>query len=264
MKSIHSFKQMKQEGRKISMVTCYDSCFAKILAETEIDMLLVGDSVAMVYHGFDSTIHATMPMMVMHTAAVARGAPKKFIIGDMPFLTFKKGPTVALDAAAELMRAGADCVKLEGLKGHEGSIEALIGAGIPVMGHLGLTPQSVHQLGGHKVQAKESREAEILIAEAKKLEEMGCFSLVLECVPSELAQKVSVSLKIPCIGIGAGVGTDGQVLVLHDMLGASPEFKPKFLRQYSNLSENTKTSINQYVKDVQEKTYPSAEESYKA
>lgn len=263
MINIHQFTQMKIEAQKITMLTCYDAAFAKSLSETDVDMLLVGDSVAMVYHGFDSTIHATTEMMELHTAAVSRGAPKKFIVGDMPFLTFRKGPTESLEIAARLMKAGANAVKLEGLKGHEDSISALIESGIPVMGHLGLTPQSVHQLGGHKVQAREQKQAEILLREAKELERLGCFALVLECVPSELATIVSKELKIPTIGIGAGPNTDGQVLVLHDMLGINPEFKPKFLRHYSNLGPTTKEAVKQYIDDVREGQFPNESEAYK-
>ncbi len=264
MKSIHQFKQMKIEGQKITMVTCYDACFAKILSETDIDMLLVGDSVAMVYHGYDSTIHATPEMMRLHTEAVARGAPNKFIVGDMPFLSFRKGPNFALEVGASLMRAGADAIKLEKVKGHEETIEILIESGIPVMGHLGLTPQSVHQLGGHKVQAKTSAQAEQLLVDAKKLESLGCFSLVLECVPRDLATKVSQALSIPTIGIGAGGKTDGQVLVLHDMLGANSEFHPKFLRKYADINSSTASAVKQFIADVREQKFPTEEESYGA
>jgi 3-methyl-2-oxobutanoate hydroxymethyltransferase len=262
MKSLHEYKTFKKESRKISMVTCYDACFGRIVDQSSVDMVLVGDSVAMVLHGFDSTIHATTEMMVAHTSAVARSVKNKPIIGDMPFMSFRKGTAHALEAAGALMRAGAHGVKLEGLKGHEDVVEHLVDSGIPVMGHLGLTPQSVNQLGGHKVQGRLEAEAQRILAEAQQLEKLGCFAIVLECVPESLGKLVTDALQIPTIGIGAGRAVDGQVLVLHDMLGAQPDFKPKFLKTYSHLHQNTLDSLNTFDREVREGLFPTEKETY--
>jgi len=262
MKSLHEFRNFKKEQRKISMVTCYDASFGRIVEASPIDMVLVGDSVAMVLHGFDSTIHATPEMMMAHTAAVARTVKSKPIIGDMPFMSFREGTTKALEVAASLLRAGAHAVKLEGVKGHEDVVEHLVDSGIPVMGHLGLTPQSVHQLGGHKVQGRLETEAQRILNDAKTLEKLGCFSLVLECVPESLGKMISEEIGIPTIGIGAGRYVDGQVLVLNDMLGAQPDFKPKFLKTYSELHKVTLEALKQYDQEVKEKTFPSEKEVY--
>ncbi len=261
--SIDIFKRAKLEGRKLKMVTCYDASMAKIVAGTQVDTVLVGDSVAMVQHGFDSTIHATMEMMVLHTAAVARGlAGTKFLVGDMPFTTFRKGKNVALDAAAALVRAGAHAVKLEGLKGHEDVVEHLVDSGVPVMGHIGLTPQLALALGGHKVQGRDAEAVERFCKEAHDLEALGIFSLVLECVPAQLGSRITRELKIPTIGIGAGSGTDGQVLVFNDMLGMSGEFKPKFLRRFAELGPSIASALNAYCREVDEGSFPTESESY--
>lgn len=262
MINIHSFQKKKAEGQKLSMLTCYDASFARILSQTDVDMLLVGDSVAMVQHGFETTLSATTEMMEMHTAAVKRGAPDKCIVGDLPFMSFRKGLRETLESAERLMRAGANAIKLEGVRGHEKDVHHLVESGIPVMGHLGLTPQSLHQLGGHKVQGKSEEQAEALLQDAKKLEELGAFSLVLECVPSDLAQKISEELTIPTIGIGAGSGVDGQVLVLNDMLGMNSEFTPKFLRRFANFEEACKLAINDYITAMQNGNFPTESESY--
>lgn len=261
--SIDLFKKAKAEGRKLKMVTCYDASMARIVATTNVDTVLVGDSVAMVQHGFDSTVHATMEMMRLHTAAVARGlANAKFLVADLPFTTFRKGTAFALDAAAELVRAGAHAVKLEGLKGHEDVVTHLVDSGVPVMGHIGLTPQAVLALGGHKVQGRDNEAVERFVAEAKALETAGVFSLVLECVPASLGERISRELKIPTIGIGAGVSCDGQVLVFNDMLGLSGEFKPKFLRRFATLGPAVQAAINDYSTSVDDGSFPSFQESY--
>ena len=203
---IHDFAAKKQKGEKISMVTCYDYTFARILADSEVDCLLVGDSLAMVMHGFSTTLNASVELMALHTAAVARGASNKFIVGDLPFLSFRKDLASNMTAIGEVMQAGAQAVKLEGAKGNLDLIKHTVESGVPVMGHLGLTPQSIHQMGGFKVQGKEKREHDQIFEEALQLEKVGCFSLVLECVPAKLATEISRAISIPTIGIGAGAG----------------------------------------------------------
>lgn len=259
---IHDFAGKKQKGEKISMVTCYDYSFACILAHSEVDCLLVGDSLAMVMHGFPTTLNATVNLMALHTAAVARGAVNKFIIGDLPFLSFRKDLNSNMSAIGKIMQAGAQAIKLEGAKGNLELIKHTVESGVPVMGHLGLTPQSVHQIGGFKVQGKDKKEYDQIFEEARQLESAGCFSLVLECVPTNLAQEISKTLKIPTIGIGAGKGTDGQVLVLQDLLGMNKEFRPKFLRTYMAGFEDIKSALNQYHRDVVTEQFPTDRESY--
>jgi len=248
--NIHTFAQRKRDGQKITMVTCYDHWSAKIINDSDIDCILVGDSLAVVMHGFDSTVHATIEMMELHTAAVARGAPGKFIVADMPFLQ-------------RLMQAGAHAVKIEGDAHQVDVIRHINEAGVPVMGHLGLTPQSIHNLGGHRVQAKDEHKATRLIESAKALEAAGCFAIVLECVPMKLGHCVSRALQVPTIGIGAGPHTDGQVLVLHDLLGVNPEFRPKFLRQYADSHSVISDALGRYREEVVDQAFPSLQESYK-
>lgn len=260
--NILDFARRKQNGEKISMVTCYDHWSAKILNESAIDTLLVGDSLSMVVHGFDSTVHATVAMMASHTAAVRRGAPDKFVIGDMPFLSVRRGLEPALEAVSELMQAGANCVKIEGIDGQEEVVSHIVESGIPVMGHLGLTPQSVEAFGGHKVQGRNEGSAAEIVRQAKAVEAAGCFALVLECIPAELGRVITEQLAIPTIGIGAGPDTDGQVLVLHDMLGMDTSFKPKFLRHYLNGQNDIHSAVNAYHSDVSSGVFPSKEESY--
>lgn len=255
------FRALKGQ-RPLAMVTCYDSWSAKLLDGTSVDAVLVGDSAATVMHGFDSTVHATMEMMEFHTQAVARTLKQKFLIGDMPFLSFNGGVQSTLNNAGRLIRAGAQAVKLEGIAGHEDSIRALVQAGIPVMGHLGLTPQSVNQLGGMKVQGRSLPTAQALRDDAKHLEDLGCFSLVLECVPASLARSVTESVSIPTIGIGAGKDVDGQVLVLQDLLGLSAGFKPKFLRTFGRGQDLVESALKSYVEATQSRTFPAIEESY--
>jgi 3-methyl-2-oxobutanoate hydroxymethyltransferase len=259
---IQDFKAFKNSGRKISMITCYDNWSAKILNKTEVDCILVGDSLAMVMHGYTTTIQATVGMMALHTSAVARGAEDKFIVGDMPFLANRKSLNVAMNAVEKIMKAGAHAVKIEGAKGNLKLIQHIVESGVPVMGHLGLTPQSIHQIGGFKVQGRSPKEYGDLIKDAQDLENAGCFALVLECVPSKLAIEVTSKLSIPTIGIGAGDSTDGQVLVLQDMLGTNPDFTPKFLRKYMNGFESIQKAVNQYHNDVQSQKFPNEKESY--
>ncbi len=259
MKSIRDFGEMKHLNEKITMVTCYDYWSAQIIDTTSIDCILVGDSVAMVMHGHDTTIPASIEMMSVHIQAVARGAKQKFIVGDMPFLSYRKGFVETMNAVEVLMRAGANAVKLEGVYGHEESIRQIAQSGVPVMGHVGMTPQSIHQLGGFKVQGKGAVVAKQIMAQAKLCEELGCFAVVLECVPSDLAQTITESLSIPTIGIGAGPHTSGQVLVLHDLLGFNDAFKPKFLKTYLNGSELLQSSLNAYDAEVKAGVFPNAE-----
>jgi 3-methyl-2-oxobutanoate hydroxymethyltransferase len=244
------------------MVTCYDYSSARAIAESNIDCILVGDSLAMVMHGHPTTLSATTAMMALHTAAVARGAPAKFIVADLPFLSYRKGLKDAMDSVQELMSAGAHAVKLEGVRGHAEIVRHIVDSGVPVMGHLGLTPQSINMLGGMKVQARTDAAVEILAGQARELAEAGCFSLVLECVPSEAARKVTELLRIPTIGIGAGPNVDGQVLVYQDVLGLNPGFKPKFLRVYATTFQVIQAALDAYDRDVKDGHFPSESESY--
>ncbi|MCE3010480.1 MAG: 3-methyl-2-oxobutanoate hydroxymethyltransferase [Proteobacteria bacterium] len=259
---ISDFRAYKAALKKISMVTCYDYTSAMILNSSQIDCVLVGDSAAMTMHGHDSTLPISVEQMSQHTAAVKRGAPSKFIVGDLPFLSYRKSLSENVEAAGEIMRAGAQSVKLEGARGNLELIRHLVNSGIPVMGHLGLTPQSIHQIGGFKVQGKLPPDAEVILDDSLALQKAGCFALVLECVPQALAQKISEALEIPTIGIGAGVGCDGQVLVWQDLLGMNPNFKPKFLRKYADLHQVIQAALNAYDQDVKGLKFPSKEESY--
>jgi len=260
--NILEFQERKQKGQKISMITCYDYSFAKILNDTDIDVLLVGDSLAMTMHGFTTTLNASTEMMALHTAAVAKGAPKKLVIGDLPFLAYRKSLSENMNCVEQIMKAGAHAVKLEGAAGNIELVRHLVDSGVPVMGHLGLTPQSVNQLGGFKVQGRNEKAQALIKHHALQLQEAGAFSVVLECVPSHLAYEITKDLEIPTIGIGAGVDCDGQVLVLQDMLGMNNDFKPKFLRQYFNGFEELKKAFNKYHSDVIHKEFPTEKESY--
>jgi 3-methyl-2-oxobutanoate hydroxymethyltransferase len=261
--TIFDFAKYKKDRRKITMVTCYDAAYAKIAALSEVDCLLVGDSLSMVIYGHETTLSASLEMMARHTEAVRRGAPKTFVIADMPFLSFRKGPYAAVAAAGTLMRAGADAVKLEGLSGHEDVVAHLVGSGIPVAGHLGLTPQYFYTLGGYKVQGKGTEAGESLKAAARRLEELGCFTLVLECVPAVLAAEISGMSTIPIIGIGAGGDTDGQVLVLYDILGLESGLKPRFVRRYLEGGALSREALDRFSADVRSGKYPREEESYR-
>lgn len=260
--TIHDFYKMKKEAQKISMVTSYDYWSASLLSETDINCLLVGDSLAQVMHGHPSTVHADTHLMALHTQAVSRGAPKKFIVADMPFLSVRKGLASAMESVDQLMKAGAHAVKIEGISGHEEIIKNIVESGVPVMGHLGLTPQSVHQLGGYKVQGRDEETSDFIFQSSLKLQELGCFSLVLECVPTKLGTDITKALDIPVIGIGAGPHTDGQVLVFHDLLGLTAGHKPKFLKTFSDGRDLFKASLDQYHLEVQDNIFPSTEESY--
>jgi len=251
------------DGRTISMVTCYDTWSARIIAATDIDCILVGDSVAMVMHGHDTTIPADIDMMRLHVAAVRRGAPDRLLIADMPFLAHRKGSGAAMEAVDLLMKAGAQGVKIEGAGSTVDLIRHIVESGVPVMGHLGLTPQSIHAFGGYRVQGRGEAAAATIRAEALRLQQAGCFALVLEVVPSTLAAEVTEALDIPTIGIGAGPHTSGQVLVLQDLLGMQPEFKPHFLRTFLDGFDLVREALSRYDKAVKSGEYPSLEESYR-
>jgi 3-methyl-2-oxobutanoate hydroxymethyltransferase len=264
MKSVLEFAAAKAAGRKISMITCYDSSLARVAEASQVDSILVGDSAAMVVHGYPDTLAATVEMMTWHTAAVRRGAPTRFLIGDMPFLSFRKGVPAALDAVAALMRAGAQAVKLEGVAGHEDVIEAIVGSGVPVMGHLGLTPQSVNAFSGFRVQGRREDDAVRIVEDAKRLEALGCFSIVLECVPSALGARITRALRIPTIGVGAGPDCDGQVLVLNDLLGFTGSHRPRFVRTYIDGNGIVRDALDRFDRDVKQGAFPAAAESYDA
>ena len=261
MKTIIEFGKMKEKGKKISVVTCYDYWAAKIINNSDIDALLVGDSAAMVVHGFENTINAEIDMMCYHVAAVKRGANNKLIIADLPFLEQRKGAESFYRSIDRLMKCGAQGVKIEGASGNLSIIRELVQSGIPVMGHLGLTPQSVHQLGGFKLQGIDAESSDNIFNDALQLQDAGCFALVLEMIPSTLAKRITNELQIPVIGIGAGQWTDGQVLVFHDLLGLNKDFCPKFARKYLNGSELILESLNKFNNDVKELDFPSKEES---
>tara|TARA_B100001094_G_C18179868_1_gene800245 strand:+ start:675 stop:1499 length:825 start_codon:yes stop_codon:yes gene_type:complete len=259
--TLQDFSHSKNQQHKLSMLTCYDYTFAQILNQSDINILLVGDSGAMTQQGYPNTTHATIEMMCTMTQAVAAGAPDKFIVADMPFLTHKQGIEHATQCAAQLIRSGAHALKIEGLAGHEHIIKHLIESGLPVMGHLGLTPQSVHSQG-YQVQGQEEHQAQLILDQALILQSIGCFSLVLECVPNTLAQDITQTLHIPTIGIGAGSEVDGQVLVLQDMLGMTTDFKPKFVRHFLEGFSLIHTACNTFHQAIQTHDYPSTQESY--
>lgn len=260
--NIFDFQKKKQAGEKISMLTCYDYSSAKILAGTDIDCLLVGDSLAMTIYGFPNTLSTTLEMMQLHTAAVCRGAPNKFIVGDLPFLSYRKSFSQNITAAASLMQAGASAVKLEGATGNLKLVRHLQESGVPIMGHLGLTPQSMFMLGGYKIQGKDAETAKRLKEDAFALQDAGCFAVVLECVPSHLARDITQALAIPTIGIGAGMATDGQVLVWQDALGLNIDFKPKFVQVFSDGQKHCTDGINAYITAVQSGKFPHNEHCY--
>ena len=256
-------KKMKEQGEKISMITSYDYSMAQIVDGAGIDIILVGDSAANVMAGHKTTLPITLDQMIYHASSVVRGVERAFVVCDMPFGTYQGDSITALHSAVRIMKeSGSDGVKLEGGEEIIDSVKKIITAGIPVMGHLGLTPQSVHQLGGYGLQAKEEAAAEKLIADAKLLEEAGCFAVVLEKIPATLAKRVSEALTIPTIGIGAGVGTDGQVLVIHDMLGINKGFSPKFLRRYADLHTIMTEAVSNYIEDVKSCDFPNENEQY--
>jgi 3-methyl-2-oxobutanoate hydroxymethyltransferase len=257
-----TFLKAKASGHKLSMATCYDYTFARLLAKSPVDGILVGDSVAMVVHGHATTLAATLSMMEMHVAAVARGAGDKFVVADMPFLSFRKGVAFAMDAAHVLMAAGAHALKLEGVVGHEDVIERLVRSGIPVMGHVGLQPQSVKAYGGFKIQGRDEDSALQIARNATALEELGAFAVVIECVPGELAEQISLALTIPTIGIGAGAGCDGQILVLQDLLGLNSDFRPRFARAFFDGEAPLVAAFGQFDRAVKDSSFPTIEESF--
>ena len=254
---------MKAAGRRIVMLTCYDAAFARLLEQAEVDVLLVGDSVNQVLAGQETTLSATLDQMIYHAASVRRGARRALVFVDLPFLTYQVSPTEAIrNAGRVLQESGAHGVKLEGGRPMAETVRALVDRGIPVIGHLGLTPQSVHALGGYRVQGREAAAAERLLADALALEEAGACAIVLELLPAALAKRITASLTIPTIGIGAGAGCDGQVLVLHDMLGLNEMFNPKFLKRYAELGEAVRAAVRSYAAEVRDGTYPGPEHSF--
>jgi 3-methyl-2-oxobutanoate hydroxymethyltransferase len=252
----------KTEKRKLSMVTCYDYTFARLLSTTAVDAILVGDSAAMVMYGHPSTISANLDMMRLHTEAVARGAGSKMVVADLPFLSYRKGLSAALDAAQALLSAGAHAVKLEGVGGHEDVIQRMTESGVPVMGHLGLQPQSVNAYGGYKIQGRGDEAAHAIVRDARALEELGAFAVVLECIPAALGEEVTAAVGIPTIGIGAGAGCDGQILVLQDLLGMNIDHQPKFVRTFGAVGRCVAEAVGNFDAAVKNGSFPGGEESY--
>ena len=254
---------MKQNGEKIAMLTAYDYTMSQIVDKAGIDIILVGDSASNVMAGHETTLPITLDQMIYHAQAVVRAAKRALVVVDLPFGTYQGNSKEALNSAIRIMKeSGAHAVKLEGGREIRESIERILSAGIPVMGHLGLTPQSIYKFGTYTVRAKEEAEAQTLREDAKMLSEIGCFSVVFEKIPAQLAAEVTASMDCPSIGIGAGAECDGQVLVLHDMLGITQEFSPRFLRRYANLGEQMQGAIQHYVKEVRSKDFPSIDEQY--
>jgi 3-methyl-2-oxobutanoate hydroxymethyltransferase len=258
-----SLIDMKVNGEKISMLTAYDFTMAKIVDTAGVDVILVGDSASNVMAGHETTLPITLDQMIYHASSVVRAIERALVVVDLPFGSYQSDPKEALRSAIRIMKeSGGHAVKLEGGSEIKESIKRILNAGIPVMGHLGLTPQSIYKFGTYTVRAKEEAEAEQLIEDAKLLEKLGCFALVLEKIPAALAEKVAKTISIPVIGIGAGGGVDGQVLVIHDMLGMNNEFSPRFLRRYLDLYEQMTKAIGNYVADVKSKDFPNANEQY--
>jgi 3-methyl-2-oxobutanoate hydroxymethyltransferase len=259
----HVLQAMKDKGEKISMLTAYDYSMAKILDAGGIDILLVGDSASNVMAGHETTLPITLEQMIYHAQSVVRGAERALVVVDLPFGSYQGNSTKALNSAIAIMKeAGAHAVKLEGGAEIEDSVRRILSAGVPVMGHLGLTPQSIYKFGTYSVRAKEEAEAQKLLNDALLLQELGCFAIVLEKIPAALGSQVAKALHIPVIGIGAGNGTDGQVLVVHDMLGITHDFNPRFLRRYLHLFDTIKEAVAQYVNDVKSGDFPNQEEQY--
>lgn len=261
--TVKSLIEMKANGEKISMLTAYDFTMAKIVDTAGIDVILVGDSASNVMAGHETTLPITLDQMIYHAASVVRAVERALVVVDLPFGSYQSDPKEALRSSIRIMKeSGGHAVKMEGGSEIKDSIKKILNAGIPVMGHLGLTPQSIYKFGTYTVRAKEEAEAEKLIEDAKLLERIGCFAVVLEKIPAHLAQKVAESISIPVIGIGAGGGVDGQVLVIHDMLGMNNEFSPRFLRRYANLYDTMTSAIGQYVADVKSEDFPNEKEQY--
>ena len=259
----NTLQSMKQHGEKISMLTAYDFSMARIFDDAGIDVLLVGDSASNVMAGHETTLPITLDHMIYHAQSVIRACQRCLVIVDLPFGSYQGNSKEALNSSIRIMKeAGAHGIKLEGGEEVSESIKRIVGAGVPVMGHLGLTPQSIYKFGTYAVRAKEDEEAEILMHNARLLQDAGCFSLVLEKIPAKLGADVSAELKIPVIGIGAGMHVDGQVLVMHDMLGITKDFSPRFLRRYLNLYEDIKDATKRYIKDIKDKDFPNENEQY--
>ena len=259
----HTLQEMKKRGERISMLTAYDFSMARIIDDAGIDVVLVGDSASNVMAGHETTLPITLDQMIYHAASVVRAIKRALVVVDLPFGSYQGNSKEALNSSIRIMKeSGAHAVKLEG--GHEvkESVERILSAGVPVMGHLGLTPQSIYKFGTYVVRAREDEEAKRLEEDALLLEETGCFAIVLEKIPASLAKRVSSSLQIPVIGIGAGSGVDGQVLVIHDLLGINQEFHPRFLRRYMNLYSDMKTAVEKYIVDVKRKDFPNEKEQY--
>lgn len=263
-KTILDIKKMKIQGEKIAVLTAYDYGMASMMDESDIDIILVGDSLGMVVLGYDTTLPVTMEDMLHHTKAVSRAAHSALIVADMPFLSYQVSTQTALaNAGRFLQEANAQAVKLEGGRECADTIQKITSAGIPVMAHLGLTPQSIHQIGGYRVQGKKEDSAHRIIEDAKIIEEAGAFSVVLECIPEGLASEITQSISIPTIGIGAGVECDGQVLVINDILGMYDKFTPKFVKKYANLNLEIKKAVKTYITEVKHGTFPDSEHSFK-
>lgn len=261
--TIHTLRQMKERGEKIAMLTAYDATFGRLFDEAGADVLLVGDSLGMVIQGHDTTLPVTLEEMAYHCRAVVRGVSRAHVVGDMPFMSYQASIEQGLTMAGRLIKeGGCHSVKLEGGAQHAPLVEKLVAAGIPVMGHIGLTPQSFHQLGGFKVQGRDSGGRERLLADALALEAAGAYAIVLEAIPADIAREITAALQIPTIGIGAGVACDGQVLVCYDMLGMNEEFKPRFVRRFAQLGATIKQATQQYVQEVRGSTFPSDAESF--
>ncbi len=259
----HVLNEMKLKHEKIAMLTAYDYSMARILDQAGIDVVLVGDSASNVMAGHDTTVPITLNEMIYHASGVVRGVKRALVVVDLPFGTYQGNSKEALSSSIRIMKeTGASAVKMEGGSEIRESVERILSAGIPVMGHLGLTPQSIHKFGTYVVRAREKEEADKLLADAKVLEEAGCFAIVLEKIPATLAAEVTASVKIPTIGIGAGPHVDGQVLVLHDMLGITQEFSPRFLRRYHNLYQEILGAVQTYIEDVRNQDFPNEKEQY--
>jgi 3-methyl-2-oxobutanoate hydroxymethyltransferase len=254
---------MKAAGRRVVVLTCYDATFTRLLEEAGVDLLLVGDSLNQVLAGHETTLSATLDQMIYHAASVRRASRRALVFVDLPFLTYQVSiPATIRNAGRVLQETGAHGVKLEGGRHMAATVRALVERGIPVMGHLGLTPQSVHALGGYRVQGRDAPAAERLLADARVLEDAGACAIVLELLPAELATRISAALTVPTIGIGAGAGCDGQVLVLHDMLGLNEGFNPKFLKRFAELGEAVRSAVRAYATEVRDGRYPGAEHSF--
>tara|TARA_Y100001968_G_scaffold323439_1_gene361124 strand:- start:3908 stop:4726 length:819 start_codon:yes stop_codon:yes gene_type:complete len=259
----HSLQEMKRNGEKISMLTAYDYSFSKLLDSASIDILLVGDSASNVMAGHETTLPITLDEMIYHAKSVVKGVNRCLVVVDLPFGSYQGNSKKALDSAIRIMKeSGAHAVKLEGGSEVEESIKRIIDSGVPVMGHLGLTPQSIYKFGTYSVRAKEKKEIKKIKSDILRLENAGCFAVVLEKIPANLAQEITKSVQIPIIGIGAGLHVDGQVLVMHDMLGINSEFNPRFLRRYADLSTIVKTAVSNYISDVKAKKFPNKNEEY--